>query len=84
MKKLALVAVLAFVGYLLFTLGGIKVSSNFKAKLDSLDKVNDSLVLANHEDDSTIVALTKLDSSLVYKVEHQKAKVVKIKEYVEI
>lgn len=84
MKKLALVAALAFIGYILFTLGDIKASSNFKAKLDSLDKVNDSLVLANHKDDSTIVALVKLDSSLVYKVEHQKAKVVKIKEYVEV
>ena len=84
MKKLALVAALAFVGYILFTLGDIKASSNFKAKLDSLDKVNDSLVLANHKDDSTITALVKLDSVLTYQVAHQKTKVIKIKEYVEL
>jgi len=84
MKKLVLVVALAFIGYCLFTLGDIKASSNFKSKLDSLDKINDSLTLANHKDDSTITALVKLDSSLVYQVDHQKTKVIKIKEYVEI
>jgi len=84
MKKIILVVALAFVGYSLFTLGGIKVDSSFKAKLNSLDKVNDSLVAINMLDDKKIDELKTLDSSLTYQVAHQKAKVIKIKEMVEI
>jgi hypothetical protein len=83
-KKIALLAALAFVGYSLFTLGSIRTGSEFKVKLDSLNKVNDSLYTENKQDDSTIAELKVLDSSLVYKVEHQKAKIVKIKEVVVI
>lgn len=84
MKKVILVVGLAFVGYLLFDLGSMKASSNFQAKLDSLDKQNDSLYAENAKDDSTIVKLTALDQELEYKLDHQKAKVIKIKEVVEI
>ena len=84
MKKIALVAALALIGYILFTLGDIKASSNFQGKLDSLDKVNDSLVVENKQDDKTIKELWILDSSLQYKLDKQRAKVIKIKEYVEI
>jgi hypothetical protein len=75
MKKIILIAVLAFVGYILFTLGGIKVDSSFRAKLDSLDKVNDSLTVENKRGDSIIVKLEILDSSLQTQVAYQKAHV---------
>ena len=56
-KKIALFAALAFVGYGLFTLGDIKGTASFKGKLDSLDKVNDSLYAENKQDDVTIKEL---------------------------
>ena len=84
MKKVLLVVGLAFIGYLLFNLGSIKTSSNFQAKLDSLDNQNDSLYAENAKDDSTIAKLTALDQELEYKLDHQKAKVIRIKEVVEI
>lgn len=84
MKKVLLVVALAFIGYILFDLGSMRASSNFQAKLDSLDKQNDSLYAENAKDDSTIVKLTALDQELEYKLDHQKAKVIKIKEVVEI
>jgi hypothetical protein len=82
--RFGLVAVLAFIGYTLFTLGGARVSTEFRNKLDSLDKVNDSLEAVNLLDDKKIEELKALDSTLTYQVEHQKTKVIKIKEIVEI
>jgi len=84
LKRIGIVLVLAFIGYGLFTLGDIKGTANFKGKLDSLDKVNDSLYAENKQDDITIKELLVLDSTLTYQVEHQKAKVIKIKEVVEV
>ena len=84
MKKLVLVVALVFVGYLLFTLGDIKASSNFKAKLDSLDNINDSLLAVNEEDSYEIAKLQVQDSILTYNAQHQKTKVVKIREVVEV
>lgn len=84
MKKLALVVALAFVGYLLFTLGDIKSSSNFKAKLDSLTEVNDYLLIQNQIADGQIEAIQKQDSIYIHDLENRKAKVVKIKEYVQV
>ena len=84
MKKLALVVALAFVGYLLFTLGDIKSSSNFKAKLDSLTEVNDYLLIQNQIADGQIEAIQKQDSIYIHDLENQKAKVIKIKEYVQV
>ena len=82
-KKIVLLVALALVGYGLFTLGNIKGTANFKGKLDSLNKVNDSLTVANQEDDKTITSLRALDSNLVYQLDHQKAKIVKVKEYIQ-
>lgn len=84
LKKIGIVAILAFVGYGLFTLGDIKGTASFKGKLDSLDKVNDSLVAINVLDDKKIEELKALDSSLTYQVEHQKTRIIKVKEIVEI
>jgi hypothetical protein len=84
LKKIGIVAILAFIGYGLFTLGDIKGTASFQDKLDSLDKVNDSLVAVNVLDDKKIEELKALDSSLTYQVEHQKTRVIKIKEIVEI
>jgi hypothetical protein len=84
MKKLALVVALAFVGYLLFTLGDIKSSSNFKAKLDSLTEVNDYLLIQNQIADGQIEAIQKQDSIYIHDLENRKAKVIKIKEYVQV
>jgi hypothetical protein len=84
LKKIGIVVILAFVGYGLFTLGDIKGTASFKGKLDSLDKLNDSLVAINVLDDKKIEELKALDSSLTYQVQHQRARVIKVKEIVEI
>lgn len=84
LKKIGIVAILAFIGYGLFTLGDIKGTASFKGKLDSLDKVNDSLVAINVLDDKKIEELKALDSSLTYQVEHQKTRIIKVKEVVEV
>lgn len=83
LKKVGFVAVLAFIGYGLFTLGDIRGTANFKGKLDSLDKVNDSLYAENMQDDITIKELYLLDSTLQYKVDHQKAKVVRVDHWID-
>ena len=83
MKKIILILGLAFVGYALFTLGDIKGTANFKGKLDSLDKINDSLALANSKDDVLISELKTQDSILQYQVAHTKAKVIKIDHWID-
>jgi len=82
LKKIGFVLVLAFIGYGLFTLGDIKGTASFKGKLDSLNRVNDSLVAENEEDSYKIAELIVQDSILTYNIQHQKAKIVKVKEYV--
>ena len=81
-KKIGIVAVIAFIGYGLFTLGDIRGTASFKGKLDSLNKVNDSLVAENEEDSYKIATLQVQDSILTYNIEHQKAKIIKVKEYI--
>jgi len=83
LKKIILVAVVAFIGYALFSLGSVKVSGDFKNKLDSLDKVNDSLVAMNLLDDRKIEELRAQDSVLHYEVEHQKAKVIRVDHWID-
>lgn len=83
MNRIILVIVLALIGYGLFTLGSIRSTANFQGKLDSLNKVNDSLYGENKQDEITIKDLLVLDSNLVYQIDHQKTKIVKVKEYVE-
>ena len=84
LKKIGIVVILAFIGYGLFTLGDIKGTANFKGKLDSLDKVNDSLVAENEEDNYKIAVLQVQDSILTNNIEHQKTRVIKVKEIVEV
>ena len=83
LKKIGIVAILAFIGYGLFTLGGVTVDTKFKAKLDSLDKVNDSLYAENKKDDEAIEELRNLDLDLQYKLDHQKAKVVRVDHWID-
>ena len=83
-KKIILVVVLAFIGYGLITLGDIKATASFKSKLDSLNQVNDSLTAENEEDNYKIAELQVKDSILTYNIAHQKAKIIKVKEFVEI
>lgn len=81
-QTIAIILILAFVGYALFSIGGIKAEDRFKVKLDSLNKVKDSLYTLNNTNDSIIYALALHDSVLRYKVEHQQVKIIKIKEEV--
>jgi hypothetical protein len=83
-KPLILIICLAFVGYAIFSIGSNRATADFKPYLDSLTKVNDSLAADNEQDSHKIAELQAQDSILTYKVEHQKAKIVKIKEIVEV
>ena len=84
LKKIGIVAILAFVGYGLFTLGDIKGTASFKGKLDSLSEVNDYLLIQNQIADSQIEAIERQDSIYIHDLENRKARVVKIKEYVQV
>lgn len=84
LKKIGLVAILVFVGYSLFTLGGMRTSSDFKGKLDSLTEVNDYLLIQNQIADGQIEAIERQDSIYIHDLENRKAKVIKIKEYVQV
>ena len=84
LKKIGLVAILAFMGYSLFTLGGMRTSSDFKGKLDSLTEVNDYLLIQNEIADGQIKAIERQDSIYIHDLENRKAKVIKIKEYVQV
>ena len=81
-NKIGIVLILAFICYGLFTLGDIKGTASFKGKLDSLDKVNDSLTALNILDDKKVEELKAQDSVLHYELEHQKTKIVVVKEQV--
>jgi hypothetical protein len=66
-----------------------KCSSNadhkaFLVEMDSLHKVNDSLFVEIEKDDAIIDSLNYVSEELTYKVEHQKTKVIKIIEIVEV
>jgi fructose-1,6-bisphosphatase/inositol monophosphatase family enzyme len=84
LKKIGLVAILAFIGYSLFTLGGMRTSSDFKVKLDSLTEANDYLLIQDQIADSEIEAIQKQDSIYIHDLKNRKAKVIKIKEYVQV
>ena len=83
MKKVILVVALAVVGYALFSLGSIKAGADFKGKLDSLDRLNDSLATMNMIDDKKIDELKSRDSILEYEVSHQKTRVIKIDHWID-
>lgn len=83
-KSLIIIAAIGFIGYALFSIGSMRATADFKPYLDSLTKVNDSLVVENERDSQKIDELRAQDSILLYSLEHQKAKVIKIKEIVEV
>jgi len=55
----------------------------FKATLDSLNKVNDSLLNLNAKADATIEEFRFADSILLYQVEHQKTKIITVTKFVD-
>jgi hypothetical protein len=88
MNKLAtsiilVIIALIFVGYGMFSLGSTKMEGSFKVKLDSLNKVNDSLLAENLLDDKKVAELEVRDSILEHRVSHQKAKVVMIDRWID-
>lgn len=84
MKNAVLIVALAFIGYILFTLGSNLTSSDFKNQLESLTRTNDTLLLQNEIANSEIASIQKQDSIYIHDLENKKAKVVKIKEYVQV
>jgi hypothetical protein len=79
----AVVAIL--VGSVLFDKCGSNVEHKaFLSQMDSLHKVNDSLYSEIAKDDAEIDSLDLVAVELQYKVDHQKAKVIKIVETIEI
>ena len=73
------------IGSVLFEKCGSSVEHKaFLAQVDSLHKVNDSLYSEIAKDDAEIDSLDLVAVELQYKVDHQKAKVIKIVETIEI
>ena len=62
----------------------IGLTEEFKAKQDSLVHAVDSMKLEIAKDDAEIDSLDLVAVELQYKVDHQKAKVVKIREIIEV
>ena len=73
------------IGSVLFEKCGSNVEHKaFLAQVDSLNKVNDSLEAEIAKDDAAIDSLDIVAVELQYKVDHQKAKVIKIVETIEV
>jgi len=62
----------------------IGLTSEFKAKQDSLVHAVDSMQLVIAKEDAEIDSLDVVAVELQYRVDHQKAKVIKIKEIIEV
>jgi hypothetical protein len=89
LKKALPIVIFAVVAILVGSVLFEKCSSNvehksFLAQMDSLHKVNDSLYSEIAKDDAEIDSLDLVAVELQYKVDHQKAKVIKIVETIEI
>ena len=83
-KIIIIIAVIA-IGSVLFEKCGSNVEHKaFLVQMDSLHKVNDSLNAEIAKDDAEIDSLDMIAVELQYKVDHQKAKVIKIVETIEI
>jgi len=85
LPKIIVVLAIIAIGSVLFE----KCSSNvehkaFLSQMDSLHKVNDSLFAEIKKDDAVIDSLNYVSEELTYKVEHQKTKVIKIVETIEV
>ena len=83
-KIIVILGAIAIISVLFEKCGSDVNHKTFKAEMDSLHKVNDSLLVEIKKDDAAIDSLNEISEDLTYKVEHQKAKVVKIVETVEI
>ena len=85
MKKIVLGILLFLItAYIIFDkIGDAGLSKEFLAEVDSLHKVNDSLFVEIKKDDAAIDSLNYVSEELTYKIEHQKAKVVKVIQYVD-
>jgi len=80
-----LLALLLSLLWLIFgKVSNVGLSSEFKAKQDSLVIAVDSMQLVIAKRDKVIDSLNQVDIMLTYKLAHQKAKVIKIKEVVEV
>ena len=84
LPKIVVVIAIILIGSVLFEKCGSNADHKaFLVEMDSLHKVNDSLALEIKKDDAVIDSLNYVSEELTYKVEHQKAKVIKIVEYVD-
>lgn len=80
-----LLALLLSLLWLMFgKISNVGLSSGFKAKQDSLVVAVDSMQLVIAKKDRVIDSLNQVDVMLTYRLAHQKAKVIKIKEVVEV
>jgi hypothetical protein len=89
LKKALPIVIFAVVTVLVGSVLFEKCSSNvehkaFLAQVDSLHKVNDSLQVEIAKDDAVIDSLDIVAVELQYKVDHQKTKVIKIVETIEV
>jgi len=89
LKKSLPIIIFAVVSVLIGSVLFEKCSSNvehkaFLSQMDSLHKVNDSLFAEIKKDDAVIDSLNYVSEELTYKVEHQKTKVIKVKEIIEV
>jgi len=86
MKKyiLPIVLILLLLWLAFDKVSNIGLTNEFKAKQDSLVKAVDSMQLVIAKEDKAIDSLNQIDADLTYKLDHQKAKIVKIKEVVEV
>jgi hypothetical protein len=89
LKKALPIVIFAVIAILVGSVLFEKCNSNvehkaFLSQMDSLHKVNDSLYSEIAKDDAEIDSLDLVAVELQYKVDHQKAKVIKIVETIEI
>ena len=83
-KIILVVAVIAIISVVFEKCGSNVEHKAFLSQMDSLHKVNDSLFAEIKKDDSVIDSLNQVDGDLKWKLDHQKTKVVKIVETVEV
>lgn len=83
-KIIIAVAVIAIISVLFEKCSSNADHKAFLNQVDSLHKVNDSLSLEIKKDDAAIDSLNEVSEDLTYKISHQKAKVVKVIETVEV
>jgi hypothetical protein len=89
LKKVLLIVIFAVVTILIGSVLFEKCNNNvehkaFLAQVDSLRKANDSLYSEIAKDDAVIDSLNEVDAVLTDKLSHQKTKVIKIVETIEI